>query len=161
MQTFLSIEAKEVLKQPPKTSSRFGVVHVWTRLQQGPGVQGTEDSIVIYHIIIEWFGLKEALKVIYFQAPAMDLAATHKIKLPRAPFSLAFSTSREHPWLLWAIYSVWERYPSQISLEKYWWNSQAFGNLLLDHFFCLSFHSCWDSWHHSFARAGFISVLHG
>jgi len=35
------------------------------------------------------------LKIIWFQHPAMGRVATHQIRLPRAPFSLALGTSKD------------------------------------------------------------------
>ena len=52
---------------------------------------------------MEWLGLEGTLKTIQFQPPAMGRIATHQIRLPRAPSSLALSTSKDGaPTALWA-----------------------------------------------------------
>ena len=46
------------------------------------------------HRITEWLELEGTLKLIQFQLPATGRAATHQLRLPRAPSSLALNTSR-------------------------------------------------------------------
>ena len=56
-----------------------------------------------HHRITEWFGLEGILKPTQFQPPAMGRAATHQLRLPRAPSNLALSASRDGaPQLVWA-----------------------------------------------------------
>jgi len=46
--------------------------------------------------------LKEILDIIQFQPPAVSRAAPHQLRLPRAPFNLALSASRDRaPQLPW------------------------------------------------------------
>ena len=58
----------------------------------------TEASVNNNHRFIEseWFGVEKTLRIIQFQPPAMVRAATHQIRLPRAPPNLACNISRDH-----------------------------------------------------------------
>jgi len=51
------------------------------------------------HRITEWFRLKGTLKLTQFQLPC-GLIASHQIRLPRAPSSLALGTSQDWGSLL-------------------------------------------------------------
>ena len=51
-------------------------------------------SGTLNHRMIEWFGLEETFKPIQFQSPGMDWAATHQLRLPRSPPSLASSITQ-------------------------------------------------------------------
>ena len=50
--------------------------------------------MIVWHRITECFELERILKPIQFQLPAMDSAATHQTRLPRAPSNLASNASR-------------------------------------------------------------------
>ena len=60
-----------------------------------------------HHRIIEWLRLKGTLKIIELQPPCNGQVATHEIRLPRAPSSLALNTpGMGHPQLLWETLSI-------------------------------------------------------
>ena len=47
------------------------------------------------HRITDWFRLEGTLKPIQFHPPAMGRDTSHQPRLPKAPSSLALSTSRD------------------------------------------------------------------
>ena len=54
-------------------------------------------QIELSSVFIEWLRLEGTLKPIQFQPPAVGRAATLQPRLPGAPSSLAWNTSRDGP----------------------------------------------------------------
>ena len=52
-------------------------------------------AVLLIHRVIEQLRMQGTLKLIQFQTPATIKVATHQLRLPRAPSSLALIPSRD------------------------------------------------------------------
>ena len=76
--------------QPHHSSLFLPVPLMWDSLPH------KQLSLLLFlYWIIEWLRLEGTLKIIQFQPSAMGRAATHQIRLPRAPFNLTLNVSRD------------------------------------------------------------------